>query len=133
MKVMKTMILTVLSVLSVTFLSCGSGENADTPEAATKKFVEAFYKADFDELYKITVKSNRPIIQQIQKYMNGQQEKLHQMRKNEIEFKEVKCEMQNDTVAECKCHFLYNKEDRNGSYNLRKEDGVWRVDLTINY
>ena len=133
MKVMKTMILTVLSVLFVMFQSCGGGENADTPEAATKKFVEAFYTADFDELYKSTVKNNRPIIQQMQKYMNGQQEKLHQMHKNEIEFKEVKCVTQNDSVAECKCHFLYNQKEQNGSYNLRKEDGVWRVDLTINY
>ena len=142
---MKTLMLAMLAALSLSFASCASkGGDTQTPESAAKTFVQtpesaaktfvtAFYTADFDELYKSTAKSNRPIIQQLQKHMNDHPDKLQQMRKNEIVINDVKCEMQNDSVAECKCQFLYNQKKQTATYNMRKEDGTWRVDLTIKY
>ncbi|MBO4504170.1 MAG: DUF4878 domain-containing protein [Bacteroidales bacterium] len=134
MRKMKTLMLAMLAALSLSFASCASkGGDTQTPESAAKTFVTAFYTADFDELYKSTAKSNRPIIQQLQKHMNDHPDKLQQMRKNEIVINDVKCEMQNDSVAECKCQFLYNQKKQTATYNMRKEDGTWRVDLTIKY
>ena len=132
MKVKKTFLLMAAALLLA--VSCGQKESEkDSPEEVTKTFVKAFYTADFDVMYQTTVKSNRPIIQMTQKEMNKNPEKLHQMRKNEIECQDVQCEMVNDTVAECKCHFLYNKKDREMLVNVRKENDNWRVDLTENY
>ena len=132
MKLKKTIFLMTLAALF--FVSCGQKENGkETPEEVAKIFVKAFYTADFDEMYQTTVKSNRPIIQMTQKEMNKNPEKRSQMHKNEIEFQGVQCEMLNDTVAECKCRFLYNKNNREMSVNLRKENDNWRVDLTENY
>ena len=132
MKVKNTLLLMVAALMLA--VSCGQKENGkEAPEEVTKTFVKAFYTADFDVMYQTTVKKNRPIIQVTQKEMNKNPEKLHQMHKNEIEFQDVQCEMVNDTVAECKCRFLYNKKDREMSVNLRKENDNWRVDLTENY
>lgn len=132
MKVKKTFLLMAAALLLA--VSCGQKESEkDSPEEVTKTFVKAFYTADFDVMYQTTVKSNRPIIQMTQKEMNKNPEKLHQMHKNEIEFQDIQCEMVNDTVAECKCHFLYNKKDREMLVNVRKENDNWRVDLTENY
>ena len=132
MKVKKTFLLMAAALLLA--VSCDQKESEkDSPEEVTKTFVKAFYTADFDVMYQTTVKSNRPIIQMTQKEMNKNPEKLHQMHKNEIEFQDIQCEMVNDTVAECKCHFLYNKKDREMLVNVRKENDNWRVDLTENY
>lgn len=132
MKLKKTIFLMALAALF--FVSCGQKENGkESPEEVAKSFVKAFYTADFDVMYQTTVKSNRPIIQMTQKEMNKNPEKQNQMHKNEIEFQDVQCEMLNDTVAECKCRFLYNKNNREMSVNLRKENDNWRVDLTENY
>ena len=132
MKVKKTFLLMAAALLLA--VSCGQKESEkDSPEEVTKTFVKAFYTADFDVMYQTTVKSNRPIIQMTQKEMNKNPEKLHQMHKNEIEFQDIQCEMVNDTVAECKCHLLYNKKDREMLVNVRKENDNWRVDLTENY
>lgn len=132
---MKKIKLILLTVLAATFLfSCKSSKKElSTPENATKTFVQAFYTADFDELYKCTAQNNRPIIQQIQKMTNNQKEQLEKMRKNEIIIRDVKCLSQNDSVAECECQFLFNKEEKKLTYNLRKEEEDWHVDLTIQY
>ena len=132
MKLTKTIFLMALAALL--FVSCGQKENSkETPEEVAKTFVKAFYTADFDVMYQTTMKNNRPIIQVTQKEMNKDPEKLHQMRKNVIEFQDVQCEMLNDTVADCKCHFLYNNKKREMSIPLRKENDNWRVDMTENY
>ena len=132
MKVKNTLLL--MMAAATLLLSCGTKESKnDTPEEVTKTFVTAFYTADFDVMYQTTVKKNRPIIQVTQKEMNKNPEKLHQMRKNEIECQDVQCEMVNDTVAECKCRFIYNGNPREMTVNLRKENDNWRVDLTENY
>ena len=124
----------LMAMAALFFVSCGQKESGNaTPEEVTKSFVTAFYTADFDVMYQTTVKKNRPIIQVTQKEMNRNQDRLHQMRKNEIDIQDVQCEMLNDSVAECKCRFLYNKNKREMSVTLRKENDNWRVDLTENY
>lgn len=132
MRKIKLLLLAATSCLIL--FSCNSSKNnLSTPENATKTFVKAFYTADFDELYKCTAQNNRPIIQEIQKMTNRQKEQLEKMKKNEIEIKEVTCLSQNDSVAECKCVFSYNQQEKNLTYNLRKEEGDWHIDLTIQY
>lgn len=132
MKITRLIFLFLLS--ACTLFSCNfSKKNAETPENATTTFINAFYTGDFDELYNCTAKNNRPIIQQMQKTMNGNKEKLEQIRKNEVEIQDVQCTMQNDSVAECTCRFLFNKSPRKVTHNLRHENERWVVDLTINY
>ena len=132
MRKIKLLLLAVIATL--TLISCNSKKkDVSTPENATKTFVTAFYTADFDEMYNCTVKNNRPIIQQMQKAMNGNKEKLESMRKNGVEIVEVTNSALNDTVSECECHFLFNKQKKKMTYTLRKEDEKWLVDLTISY
>ncbi len=124
----------MIAATAILLFSCKSNkQNAETPEETTVTFVNAFYTGDFDDMYKCTAKSNRPIIQQMQKAMNGNKEKLEEIRNNEIEIQDVTCTMQNDSVAECECKFLFNKNNRKMTYNLRNENGKWVVDLTVNY
>lgn len=132
MKKTKLILLTLLA--SILLFSCNSSKKKlSTPEDATRTFVQAFYTADFDELYKCTAHNNRPIIQQIQKMTNNQKEQLEKLRNNEVVIRDVKCLSQNDSVAECECQFLFNKEEKKLTYNLRKEDEDWHVDLTVHY
>ncbi len=132
---MKKTKLFLFSLCAILLLSsCNSSKkHLETPEDATKVFVQAFYTADFDALYKCTVQNNRPIIQQIQKLTTSQKGKQEQMQKNEVEIKDVKCISQDDSIAECQCVFLFNKNEKDITYNLRKEDGNWHVDLSIQY
>lgn len=132
MRKIKLLLLAVIA--SLTLFSCNSKKkDVSTPENATKTFVTAFYTGDFDEMYNCTVKNNRPIIQQMQKAMNTNKEKLESIRKNEVEVLDVTSNMINDSIAECECHFLYNKQKKKMTYNLRNEDDKWLVDLTVSY
>lgn len=133
-KMRKIKLLFLAVIATSTLFSCNSKKkDVSTPENATKTFVTAFYTGDFDEMYNCTVKNNRPIIQQMQKAMNTNKEKLESVRKNEIEVLDVTSNMINDSIAECECHFLYNKQKKKMTYNLRNEDDKWLVDLTVSY
>ncbi len=115
-------------------VSCNSGKKqSETPEAASSTFIKAFYTCDYDALYQCTVKSNRPLIQQMQKQMNDNKEKFEQAKHNEVEIQNITCVMQNDSLAECVCQFLFNKNPRKMTYDLRHEDEKWVVDLSMKY
>lgn len=128
---MKSIRIFCLTVLAVLTLSACKSEDKTTPEYVTKTFVEAFYTGDFNTLYKCTPKDNHVIIEQMQRAMNNRKDKLEEIKKNEIKILEVKCVLNEDSVAEYECRFLYNKAERKSTYNLCKEDGKWLVDLTI--
>lgn len=132
MKKVKLILFTALA--SLVLFSCNSSKRSlSTPEDATRTFVQAFYTADYDELYKCTAHNNRPLIQQLQKMTNNQKEQLEKIKHNEIIIRDIKCLSQNDSVAECECQFLYNKKEKKLTYNLRKEEEDWHVDLTVQY
>jgi len=124
--------LLLVGLLSIVALSACKSNKTETPEDVTKAFVVAFWTGDFDHMYKLTPQNNRQLIQQLQQQMTNHQDKLENMKKNDVEIIEVKCISQNDSVAECECEFTINKANRTTSYELRKENDCWLVDLRSN-
>lgn len=121
-----------VGLLAIVAVSACHSKKANTPEEVTKAYVIACYTADFDQMYKLTPQNNRVIIQQLQNQMNNHPEAWESIKKNEVEIVDVKCVMQNDSVAECECEFLINKAKRTMPYDLRKENDCWLVDLRSN-
>ncbi|MCQ2284563.1 MAG: DUF4878 domain-containing protein [Bacteroidales bacterium] len=128
---MKKIRIFCLALLAAFVLSSCHTEDKTTPEYATETFVDAFYTADFNTMYKCTPKNYHPIIEQMQRAMNKNKTKFEQIKENEVEILETTCVSQNDSVAQCECHFKYNGMERKVTYVLCKEDGKWLVDLTI--
>ena len=103
-----------------------------TPESTTEVFVNAFCTADFETMYDCTAENNRVIIQQIEKQMNMQKEQLKKIKENKVEISKVECKMQNDSVAECVCHYKLNGTPKKNVYMLNKKDSKWLVNLRLN-
>jgi len=89
--------------------------------------VTAFITADFNNMYKYTRSNNKEIIQQLEKTTDDAQRE--RMKNVKVEFQDVTCKMENDSLAECSCHFTKDGAKRNGDFCLCKEDGKWVVDL----
>lgn len=122
----------ILAIAVVAFASCNKQKKEDfqSPEKVTTAFVQAFYTGDFNNMYKFTLSKNHVIIDNLKN--NLPKAKLEEVQKNKVEVQKVVCTMQKDSVAECKCHFIYNGADREIPFDLRKEDGKWLVDLSLN-
>ncbi len=128
MKFMKQMrYLFVVLLVAISLISCKSIEKAETPEEVTKAFVTAFITADFNNMYKYTRSNNKEIIQQLEKTTDDAQRE--RMKNVKVEFQNVTCKMENDSLAECSCHYTKDGAKRNVDCCLCKEDGKWVVDL----
>lgn len=101
-----------------------------TPEKVAAKFVKALYTGDFEGMYKYTLRENHIIIKNLQD--NLSERKLEEVKRNKIEIQKTVCTFQNDSVAECTCKFLFNDNMNEIPFDLRKSEGKWQVDLSLN-
>ncbi len=124
---MKNRLILPLILLALLVSSCKSTEKKETPEEVSKAFITAFHTADFNNIYKYTLRNNKIIIQQLEKTTDEAQRE--RMKKVSLEFKQVTCKMHNDSLAECECQYKKDGAPRKVVLDLCKEDDRWVVDL----
>ncbi len=120
----------VLACVGLLLLSCHNGQK-DTPEAATENFAKAFYTADFTHMYQYTSKKSHVIVKTLQNGMKENTARLDEMKNNKVEIVETKVVSQTDTSATCTCQVLINSEPRQDSWDLVREDEIWKVTLVM--
>lgn len=120
----------VLACVGLLLLSCHNGQK-DTPEAATENFAKAFYTADFTHMYQYTSKKSHVIVKTLQNGMKENTARLDEMKNNKVEIVETKVVSQTDTSATCTCQVLINSVPRQDSWDLVREDEIWKVTLVM--
>lgn len=127
----KNRILMLVAAALVLSAACKNKNDVySSPEKVMEKFSVAFVTADFDDMYKYSVPHDAALIRSLQKYMRNNPEKLKEMNEKKVEVTGTTCEYVNDSLAVCKCDFLYDKEKASLRYRVKKEDGKWLVDVT---
>lgn len=103
-----------------------------SPEEVSKKFLTAFYTADFDGQRKYSTKRTQKLVDVTERTMHTDAMKDHlaEMKDNKVEINEIKLVSQDDSISICNCDFLYNGMQRNITYYLYKQEDKWLVDLT---
>ncbi len=116
---------------AIVCISCDSKTDIyKSPEKVTEKFIVAFYTADFENMYKLSVPHTQPLIRNLQKSMRNNPERLKTMNANHVEVQNIKCEYINDTLAMCSCQFTCENQPKKTSYRAKKMDGKWLVDIS---
>ena len=112
-------------------VSCQNNEKENTPEAATERFAKAFYTADFPHMYQYTTKRSEIVVQQIQTAMKENPENLDKMKSTKVEFVETTVQGQTDSTAICACSLKLDGEPLTSTWELLKEDDLWKVTLVL--
>jgi hypothetical protein len=121
----------LLAALAVSLHSCKSKNVYSSPEKVSQAFVTAFQTADFDNMYKYTVKSNAVVITNLQKFMKQHPDKLEQMHGLEVKIEEpVGCTYENDSLAVCECNFTRNGQKNKMVLRVKKKEDKWLVDMS---
>ena len=121
----------LLACVCLTTVCCQNSKKKNTPEAVTEAFAKSFYTADFTHMYQYTTKKSHIVIQNLQKAMNGQPERLEKMNKQQVVFVETKMEAQTDSTASCFCHVTIDGQPRTDKWDLLKEEDEWKVTLVL--
>jgi len=120
----------VFAALSVLLISCEGTGSTSGPEGATKVYVSAIAKADFDKAIEV---STGTALETVMEMKNDNAPGY------ETKIIEVNCEIDTETeTAKCKCTerrkdttiFLNYKYD-SFQYDLEKVDGVWKVSAQV--
>jgi len=121
----------LLACTGLMTVSCQNGEKENTPEAATERFIKAYYTGDFAHQYEYTTKKSDIVIQQIQNGMQNNKELLEKIQKCDVAILDTKILEQTDSTATCACQFTINDEPRTDKWNLIKEEDLWKVTMVM--
>ena len=129
----KLFVIAMAAFMMVASGSCKQKSDVySAPDKVTGEFQKAFLTADFDNMYKLTVPRNHALIRNLQKMMRERPEKLEELHHNKVEIVEVKCQYENDTLTLCTCKYKINGNPGTAPYNVKKIDGKWLLDMTVN-
>ncbi len=111
--------------------SCKSKNVYSSPEKVSRAFVMAFQTADFDNMYKLTVKNNAVLITNVQKFMKQHPDKLEQMHGFEVIIDDpIGCTYVNDSLAVCECGFTRSGKKSKMVLRVKKKEDKWLVDMS---
>jgi hypothetical protein len=119
---MKKILLAIAMLSSVSFFSCNSG--GGDPKAVLAQFFDALSKNDIEGARKLATKDSKSMIDMMEMGMKMGKDKKdsEKFNKNNMEFGEAKIDGDKAVVPV--------KEKTSGetlNYNLKKEDGGWKV------
>ncbi len=120
----------LLAFAGLLLFSCHN-KNKNTPESAAEQFEKAFVTADFPHLYEFASKKSQILVKTMQNNMKNRPEKQEEMSKNEVEILGVEIVEQSDSTAKCICNIKLNGQTRKDTWDLVKEDNLWKVTLVM--
>lgn len=122
----KSVTLLLIGILFLSF-SCQNKQKENTPESVTENFVKAFSTGDFPKMFQYSTKKSDILIKDMQTRKNS--EEIEQIKSRTIEIIGTTVENQTDSTATCVCEFTINKEPKKQIWEVKKENGEWRVAL----
>ncbi len=121
----------LVAATAVALHSCKSENVYSSPEKVSQAFVTAFLTADFDNMYKLTVKNNAVLITNLQKFMKQHPDKLEQMHGAEVMVDDpIKCTFVNDSLAVCDCSYTRGGTKSKMELRVKKKEDKWLVDIS---
>ena len=121
----------LVAATAVALHSCKSKNVYSSPENVSRAFVTAFQTADFDNMYKFTVKNNAVLVTNLQKFMKQHPDKLEQMHGLEVVIEDpIGCTYENDSLAVCECNFTRSGQKSKMVLRVKKKEDKWLVDMS---
>lgn len=114
----------IFCIACIGLLKCGS-EDESTPEAVVKEFAQALEDKDYDKLKTLCTRNTEAMVE-VYKLTGG----LLTSQSNELEKNEVTCRTEGDEATCLNCCL---NDGAKRQYDLRKEDGKWKVEFRLTY
>ncbi|PKP03562.1 MAG: hypothetical protein CVU11_07915 [Bacteroidetes bacterium HGW-Bacteroidetes-6] len=108
------------AVIAFAFTSCGGG--ADTPEKVAEKFLNHIAKNEFKDAKELATGDAVKTIETLESFASMSEMGGEKPETKEVKIENMKCDTKED-ASTC----TYTQDGKNGSIDLKKVDGKWKV------
>ncbi len=108
------------AVIAFAFTSCGS--DANTPEKVAEKFLNHIAKSEYKEAKELATGDAVKTIETLESFASMSEMGGEKPEAKEVKIENMKCDTKED-AASC----TYKQDGKDGSIDLKKVDGNWKV------